>query len=690
VAPPLTIDTLNSKHRPVTRNVPTLNVGVKPNISPFDLGIIRCLTPSDPPRLIGVLGKHAHRRGAITTALLWYLAVAGVVVYASLKIVGVLIPPTACGSHAGSIEDVSVADGHAPHDDILVRKNLGGWRTRTGDRSYKAAASPQRDSSVGWTRNWMAKTCPVSPADFPVDVFRDRWPSVPDGCRAVADEIWANNFVRQADVDHQLSGLRVFKIVQLLLHVRELPIRDVGLLGHDSGLRAHDPFLTPIDVERGQQYQKTETGNARRPLSGAFRYLNTLLVSPLVSGFAALLIIVLSNTVGGYCIDAFFDGASERSQWVRNVLFDVGFAVIFTGTVFAGLIFWWAIRHQFWRGCCAIRLARWSRGSAAWPLMALLFCLTALIYFQFVGLLTTRQSDERLVVVSLRKPAWGYTFWRYKAWGMPQHAANEMGFRIGQQLVRESVAPIVTEDITVFVRPYNDDRSLVVFPFVFSDKFIGTRDLIRKCFDLETPSGNGRISKVQTTNLESSHSFHLAFANIGSHVTSAEVRQTLAYFIVTNRSKVPRWSGTSINKVKSDVGYFPSLISNKLHRWLSIWRTRINISPKLEFGISSRQHVRSGLLPDRIFHLGDLLRGEVGVSSGGSERKTGENGGSPLSHQSRFWIGLLLIAAGLYGSWIGFYRAEVLGVPRALALIIISLVVMDGGVTLSFVALGIW
>jgi len=99
-------------------------------------------------------------------------------------------------------------------------------------------------------------------------------------------------------------------------------------------------------------------------------------------------------------------------------------------------------------------------------------------------------------------------------------------------------------------------------------------------------------------------------------------------------------------------------------------------------------------LPNRLLNqrlsLTKLLRGNGRVVSCGTESQSSEGGGKRLHEQSKFWIGLLLGAVGLYGIYLGFSRIETLGAARSLILVLISIVVMDSGEILIFASRGIW
>jgi hypothetical protein len=82
---------------------------------------------------------------------------------------------------------------------------------------------------------------------------------------------------------------------------------------------------------------------------------------------------------------------------------------------------------------------------------------------------------------------------------------------------------------------------------------------------------------------------------------------------------------------------------------------------------------------------GHLFIGKVRIESRSEESQAGENGSQPMRDKLplavKLLVGVILIATGLYGSWYGL-ASETLSIPSSLALILISLIVLDGGVLL--------
>jgi hypothetical protein len=92
----------------------------------------------------------------------------------------------------------------------------------------------------------------------------------------------------------------------------------------------------------------------------------------------------------------------------------------------------------------------------------------------------------------------------------------------------------------------------------------------------------------------------------------------------------------------------------------------------------------------QVLTLRDLLTCILRINRSGTESSRRKDSCKPLRSQGKFWVGLSLCGIGLYGSWLGFSRVETLGRARTLALILISLVMMDGRMILTFVVLGGW
>jgi len=87
----------------------------------------------------------------------------------------------------------------------------------------------------------------------------------------------------------------------------------------------------------------------------------------------------------------------------------------------------------------------------------------------------------------------------------------------------------------------------------------------------------------------------------------------------------------------------------------------------------------------RVYHRLDLLAGVIRILGSGEKSQARENRGQPVRSKLPFpkpiLIGAILIAAGAYSSWYGL-GSETLGIPSSLALILISLAVLDGCVLL--------
>src|SRR6266852_310005 len=160
----------------------------------------------------------------------------------------------------------------------------------------------------------------------------------------------------------------------------------------------------------------------------------------------------------------------------------------------------------------------------------------------------------------------------------------------------------------------------------------------------------------------------------------------------------PMWSPTPTwDEHNPGGGRMPRVTQGATESWFSadpkvfhFWIFDADISALPHFQRLLGNYVRGSSLINGISHLIELLRCDVGVVGSSGKGETSESSGQPLRQPYTLWIGLGTLGLGLYGSWQGFARVDTLGVPCAFALILISLVVMDGGMVLSFVALVIW